>query len=203
MDQIQVSRWATGDGQPALKRPFLKEILQKLFFAVVFFPNWQCSLSSVFVLGEFMLITSYFSESSCDTERMESHWETRFCTYHVLRRAAAQICLELLSPFSFFCDLLTARSQLSPVIVLSVFCAILFLTAMTMSWCSVSPWRTWIKLRGWLLASHLWPTPWPSLLSQKRYDPQHADTSICTGEPPFPCGPFNPAELLHSVCASC
>ena len=210
MNQIQVSHnaggfftsWATREAQPAPERPFLKEILQKLFFAAVFFPNWQCSLSSVFWLGEFMLITSYFSESSCDTERMKSHWETRFCMHHVLRRAAAQIW-SCWAPLSFFCDLLIARSQLSPVIVLSVFCAILVLTAMTMSWCSVSPWRTWIKLRGWLLASHLWPTPWPSLLSQKRYDPQHADTSICTGGPPFPCGPFNPAELLHSVCASC
>ena len=109
MNQIQVSHnaggfftsWATREAQPAQERPFLKEILQKLFFAAVFFPNWQCSLSSVFWLGEFMLITSYFSESSCDTERMKSHWETRFCMHHVLRRAAAQICLELLSPPQF------------------------------------------------------------------------------------------------------
>ena len=45
MDQIQVSRiaggfftsWATGEAQPAQKRPFLKEILQKLFLLLFSF----------------------------------------------------------------------------------------------------------------------------------------------------------------------
>ena len=69
------------------KETIFERNTSKTFFAVVFFPDWQCSLSSVFWLGEFMLVTSNFSECSCDTERMESHWETRFCTSHVLRRA--------------------------------------------------------------------------------------------------------------------
>lgn len=117
---------------------------------------------------------------------MECHWDTRFCTCTVLKSSSPHLfgTVDLLQ---FLLCSFTTRSQFSRLSTLSLFCTTILSTAMIMSWCLVSPWRTWIKPRGWLLASPLWPTPWPSLLSQRRYDPQHAYCSVCTDGPTFSC----------------